>query len=159
MAETERIRRPDVPNVADDAKRTLNSVPAFLAQHVEAFLRMEGIETETWTWHQIEQGLAPLDANQACEGLHEFDDAGIVAIVPYVIESPLTQEQMTLLCKQMFVSEWYARREVWGDNVNIPNDMKIKVFESMTKPKRKMSQQQQTWALSCRKNLIERAMH
>ena len=150
MAETERIVRPDVPVVSDDAEPTLNSVPAFLSSHVMRFLEMEGIEAKLWSWGKIKRGQAPIDAKQACEGLRDLDEAGIVAIAPEVIESPLTHEQMTLLCRQMFVSEWYAKREIWGNGVKIPKEMQIPLFEAMTTPGRTMRDDEREWALNAR---------
>ena len=154
MAETEIIVKPDIPTVPEGSELTANAVPAFMAQHVEDFLRMSGIEAETWSWHHVVRGLAPIDVRQAFEGLRDFDEAGIFAIAPYVIESPLTHEQMTLLCRQMFASVWYAKRKIWGDDDEAPNEFELELFAEMTAPGRTMSDAEREMALDWRKRYL-----
>jgi hypothetical protein len=141
--------------VAADATLTSVGVPAFLSDHVKDLLQLSAVECHTWDRPDIASGNAPMTLSQAIDNLKAFDDLGIYAMAPSVVQSPLSKQQMINLCAQLFTSEWYARRELLQSGVHVPENLLTPILQEMTRPDRKMSDEQKQMALSYRATLLK----
>lgn len=148
------IRRPKIPPIEDNTPLTTTGLPSFLSDHIKELLKLSALECHTWDRPQIMHGKSPLTFKQACEDLKLFDAKGIYAMAPSVIQSPLSKDQMVLLCVQLFTSEWYVRRELTESGLRIPDDMLIPMIKEMTTPNRRMSDYEKQEALSYRESLL-----
>lgn len=149
------IKKPKLPPIDKNATLTSIGIPAFLSDHIKDFLKLSAVKCHVWNRPQIMQGLSPITFTQACDDLKSFDDKGIYAMAPSVIQSPLSKSQMVTLCTQMFTSEWYVRRELMESGLHIPDDILMPLIQEMTQPNRTMSEKERQMALSYRASLLK----